>query len=73
MIIANIKYLETRSAEDLLALDPTLRNGFVSTLVSEVPHMLHEHNWVLLLVITLETEEAFEKELNKCSIKVEKG
>lgn len=73
MIIANIQYLETRSAEDLLALDPTLRNGFVSTLVSEVPHMLHEHNWVLLLVITLETEEAFEKELNKCSIKVEKG
>ena len=73
MIIANIQYLEKRSAEDLLALGPTLRNGFVSTLINEVPHTLHEHNWVLLLILTLETEEALEKELNKCSIKVEKG
>jgi hypothetical protein len=63
--------LEDRSAADLLALDRTTREKIVFKIVRGAPHTLHEDNWVLLLVLTLGTEEGLVEELDGCGIKVE--
>ena len=65
--------LTDMSVKSLLDTPQQDREGIVSLIVSEAPHTLHNDSWVLLLVLTIGTEEYIERCLKSADIKVESG
>ncbi|KAI4955092.1 hypothetical protein J4E91_000948 [Alternaria rosae] len=65
--------LKEMSVKSLLATAQKDREEIVSLIVSQAPHTLHNDSWVLLLVLTIGTEEYIERFLKSADIKVESG
>jgi hypothetical protein len=65
--------LQSWSAENLLGLNQTEREGFVNSIVRQAPHVLHRRHGVLPLVLVLRSEEGLGRELQACKIQVEDG
>ncbi|KAH6872558.1 hypothetical protein BKA58DRAFT_400780 [Alternaria rosae] len=65
--------LKDMSVKSLLAIPQQDREEIVSLIVSQAPHALHNDSWVLLLVLTIGTEEYIERCLKSADIKVESG
>lgn len=65
--------LKDMSVKSLLATAQQDRKEIVSLIVSQAPHTLHNESWVLLLVLTIGTEEYIERCLKSADIKVESG
>ncbi|CAN9104376.1 unnamed protein product [Alternaria alternata] len=63
--------LQSWSAENLLGLNQTEREGFVNSIVRQAPHMLQGRHGVLPLVLVLRSEEGLGRELQACNIQVE--